>query len=484
MTMNIVITVCYSLISVLLSSAASADVKWKLNSRPELIKEAHHLLKEASQLPDQTGLRRPLYRVNIDVGDKTVTKRVSYIWYYPDTAAVQSYATESVEYNELVEDLTIYEVVVINPKGTLTKFDKKNVQYGDSDRFNIFTHNKNVIFPLPGVEPGSFAVIDYEVKIDKSKLESSWSEIVYTENLYPIDHFDLTVSWLPTNTLNWSQSRDTVICREDTSRLQCSATEIKAAKRDRSVSWSDELGQIVVTEFTNWNQLVEQAFSAFSTAVKNDEKLNPLLEKITNKQEDLAGKIASIHRYVAQDIRYVSISKNGHSITPHSVLQTTKNKYGDCKDKSAVLVSMLKKVGVDAYPVLVATTRNRPDRLVVPAMRYFDHMVVCFQIDGEKYCLDATDSTTDWKTISSWIQGKASLRLLDKEQPQALPSSEFRWKMEIETRLKIDEKGYLQESQVRNYKKEYGSFIRSQLTGINDEEKVKWARDNYKAVVS
>ena len=61
-------------------------------------------------------------------------------------------------------------------------------------------------------------------------------------------------------------------------------------------------------------------------------------------------------------------------LTPAPVERTLANRYGDCKDKSTLLLSLLRATGTEAYPVLVATERSDASALVVPSRGYFDHI--------------------------------------------------------------------------------------------------------------
>jgi transglutaminase-like putative cysteine protease len=63
--------------------------------------------------------------------------------------------------------------------------------------------------------------------------------------------------------------------------------------------------------------------------------------------------IRAVHRWVAQDIRYVAIElgKGGYQPRlPATVMQTG---FGDCKDKATLFVAALRSIGIEAYPVLL-----------------------------------------------------------------------------------------------------------------------------------
>ena len=48
---------------------------------------------------------------------------------------------------------------------------------------------------------------------------------------------------------------------------------------------------------------------------------------------------------------------NSHQPTPAS--ETLALRYGDCKDKTVLLISLLKALGVEAHPALVNTEDNK-----------------------------------------------------------------------------------------------------------------------------
>jgi transglutaminase-like putative cysteine protease len=63
--------------------------------------------------------------------------------------------------------------------------------------------------------------------------------------------------------------------------------------------------------------------------------------------------IRAVHRWVAQNIRYVAIElgKGGYQPRlPATVMQTG---FGDCKDKATLFVAAMRSIGIDAYPVLL-----------------------------------------------------------------------------------------------------------------------------------
>ncbi len=99
-------------------------------------------------------------------------------------------------------------------------------------------------------------------------------------------------------------------------------------------------------------------------------------------EEQIAGKTtveekeAALVDYLDREVRYTGIEFGGEAIVPHEPAETLAKKYGDCKDKATLLVTMLRAAGIPAYVALL----NAGSRMDVPAdlpgMGLFDHAIV------------------------------------------------------------------------------------------------------------
>jgi transglutaminase-like putative cysteine protease len=68
----------------------------------------------------------------------------------------------------------------------------------------------------------------------------------------------------------------------------------------------------------------------------------------------LEDSIKAIHKYVSQDVRYVAISLGMGGYQPRSAADVVATGYGDCKDKATLFITLAKRLGVTAYPVLLS----------------------------------------------------------------------------------------------------------------------------------
>jgi len=128
-------------------------------------------------------------------------------------------------------------------------------------------------------------------------------------------------------------------------------------------------------------------------------KLTPTPE-IIRKAEALikglsgnAAKARAIYYFVAQKIRYMGITaeKNRPGFEPHAVSLTFNRRYGVCRDKAALLVSMLRIAGLKANMVLVSVGSKLDREIPVP---YFNHAVAVLR-GASKASLTYMDPTSE-----------------------------------------------------------------------------------------
>jgi transglutaminase-like putative cysteine protease len=102
-------------------------------------------------------------------------------------------------------------------------------------------------------------------------------------------------------------------------------------------------------------------------------------------------KIKALFYYVSPNIRYMGLTpeKDRPGFEPHDVCLTFGKKYGVCRDKAALLVSMLRAAGLKSYPVLVSVGSKKDPE--VPDAG-FNHAIVCVELQKGQYTLmDPTD---------------------------------------------------------------------------------------------
>lgn len=108
--------------------------------------------------------------------------------------------------------------------------------------------------------------------------------------------------------------------------------------------------------------------------------------KIADPQQRLQAALRSVQ----DDVRYFGVETGTSSHRPRPPQQVWLRRYGDCKDKTWLLVTLLKRLGIQAVPALVSTHRGRGIHGYAPSADVFDHVIVRATIAGKPVFVDPT----------------------------------------------------------------------------------------------
>lgn len=146
---------------------------------------------------------------------------------------------------------------------------------------------------------------------------------------------------------------------------------------------------LVLSEFADWAEVATWADALFTITPSNP---RALLERAAEfkKTSDPQERASLALRWVQENVRYMSLSFGESSHRPAPPEVTLERRYGDCKDKSVLLVWLLKELGIEARPVLVAARAPRVPPRELASPYAFDHVIVAALIDGKTWFLDPT----------------------------------------------------------------------------------------------
>jgi transglutaminase superfamily protein len=114
--------------------------------------------------------------------------------------------------------------------------------------------------------------------------------------------------------------------------------------------------------------------------------------------------IRAVHRWVAQDIRYVGIELGIGGYQPRMPDTVIATGYGDCKDKATLFVAALTHLGIHAYPVLLSI--NATAQSDFPTPQQFNHEIAAVAlISGGYQFVDLTSSFNAYGELPRSIQG-------------------------------------------------------------------------------
>jgi len=170
-------------------------------------------------------------------------------------------------------------------------------------------------------------------------------------------------------------------------------TDVPPTDDDDDVpSWYRSDGWVDVSDYGSWNEIARSSAALFDGAAGKSSEVNALVAKWQNELPTVEARALAATRFVQDEIRYLGVEMGPHSHQPFAVDVVLKRRFGDCKDKSLLLATMLRALGVEAAPALVNTKwLHRLDEKL-PSPFAFDHVVVRATLGGQPMFIDATAS--------------------------------------------------------------------------------------------
>lgn len=146
-----------------------------------------------------------------------------------------------------------------------------------------------------------------------------------------------------------------------------------------------------VSDFATWQEVNIWATKVYEVSYSEQTKVSEEVDNIVSKDYlTREEKILQVINFVQDDIRYLGLESGIGSYKPHSPDEVIDQRFGDCKDKSLLLVKMLENLGVEAYPALVNTRYSKVLIDWIPNQNSFDHCVVKVILEGKTYWVDPT----------------------------------------------------------------------------------------------
>ncbi len=106
------------------------------------------------------------------------------------------------------------------------------------------------------------------------------------------------------------------------------------------------------------------------------EALKKKAREITADLSDPLEKIKAIYAWVVQNTRYVGLEFGIHSFKPYQVNQIYERKFGDCKDKATLMITLLREAGIRAWMTIIRTSNLGQIATYPPSLAMFNHAIV------------------------------------------------------------------------------------------------------------
>lgn len=321
-------------------------------------------------------------------------------------------AEVKIPYDSTYEKVTSVWARTITPSGKIIEVGKENIR--DVSRYMeypLYSNSRVKIISMPQVQEG--CIVEYKATVESIKLvdKDKFSVIYLLQTNFPIKKQAFTLKIPSSSTVhNYYRNREYTpgdITLEPQVQ-ECGEEKVYSwtffdvpplKSEPRSLPVSEINPSFIVTNFSSWDQIYKWWKDLYQEKLKPTALLTQTAKSLVSGVKSEEEKLRRIFNFCAKEIRYVAVEygKAGHE--PHRAEDILINKYGDCKDQSMLLVSLLNIAGIEAVPVLISTKDAFSVEENEPAIN-FNHAIVYARLStGQEYFLDPTAETANIGTL-------------------------------------------------------------------------------------
>ncbi len=153
------------------------------------------------------------------------------------------------------------------------------------------------------------------------------------------------------------------------------------------------LTMIDVSSWTDWREVAEFISDLWAEALADSPDAIAAEAERLRVEGDTEGSLRAAIRFVQEEVRYLAVDfGHGGGMLPNGAGTVLRRRFGDCKDKTVLLTALLRTMGFQTWPLLVAPNWRDAVKRVLPSTATFSHVIVTFLSDakGTRHFVDPT----------------------------------------------------------------------------------------------
>ena len=171
--------------------------------------------------------------------------------------------------------------------------------------------------------------------------------------------------------------------------------------------------------YGNWLTSLLKGRSSLSSA--SVEKYRKMTSSAANERE----KIRILYKYLQSNTHYINISLGIGGLQPHPVTDVESLGYGDCKDLSNYMISMLDAVGIKAHYAVVQAGKKDYHFIPDHPGHQFNHVIVCVPQKNDTIWLECTSQDIPFGSLGDFTDNRYAL-LVDGPASKLVRTKEYR----------------------------------------------------------
>src|SRR6266496_662553 len=256
----------------------------------------------------------------------------------------------------------------------------------------LITDVKAKVIDIPAPDPGNIIGYEYELEEQPLVLQEGWSfqrHIPVRESRYQLQ---LPSGW--EYKANWLNYPEVKPAPAGSNVWRWSVSDVRAIREEEQMPpLPGVAGKMIVSlfppggtstkVFNDWHEMGTWYKGLVAGRLDSSPQIKQKVAALTAASPTALEKMRALAGFVQHDIRYVAIELGIGNLQPHSAADVFTHHYGDCKDKVALMSSMLHEIGVDSYYVVINSERGSVASETPANVEAFDHAILAIKLSDD-----------------------------------------------------------------------------------------------------
>ena len=371
---------------------------------------------------------------------------------------VQNYDDIAIPHTPTAQYITVNVARTITPDGSVVEPPEEafnDVTPPGLLSYNLYSDSMWRVISMPALKPG--VCIEYQVTLEDAGADSvgstSWFWGGYSfQSTDPILQSAYALRVPQETDFKWKaihcQLNPQILHEGETSTYLWTYGETSALKTEYNMpATNDIVPRLSYSSVESWDAVYNWYRDIAKDRYTVDQAIEKTVEELTADLLTEDDKIRAIYHFVASQIRYVGIELGQGAYQPTPADQVLSVRYGDCKDKTTLMIAMLDLVGIEAFPVMLNPAPYQRVDLELPSLGQFSHLIAAVPRDNGDYVwLDPTADTCSYGDLPARNRGRTGFIIRSDrgefvDIPISTPESN---QLIVDTEIELTEDGTVQ----------------------------------------
>jgi hypothetical protein len=306
----------------------------------------------------------------------------------------------SIDFDPSYETLMIHNVDVLRKGVMYNKLDKNRIRLFQQEKeleYHIYNGEMTFDLVLDDLRVGDIVEYSFTISGENPLLRDMYYQSFGLQWGVPVYRIYYRLLWPSDRQIevlgHGTDIKPEVRQGEGLKEYLIMGKNVKALIVDDEIPvWYSPYPWLEFSEASSWEDVAHWAMPLYWVPSKLSVELESKISEIMAASSSAKDRALSALNFVQDEIRYLGNEMGVSSYKPGDPSIVSDRRFGDCKDMSFLLHTMLRKMGIMSSPALVSTNDRGKVGERLPSPGAFDHVIVRLNIDGKTYWLDPTRS--------------------------------------------------------------------------------------------